>query len=216
MDFKPFPKMARLSRECIITEKLDGTNAQIFIKPACEFEGTEDTSDALGVFDGSVVFAGSRTRWIKPGKQTDNYGFAAWVLENIIDLVKLGPGAHFGEWWGLHIQRDYLMHERRFSLFNADRWSPAPLGHGVFDNNVTVAGGDFPRRGPDCVHVVPTLYRGEFRSDAVEECLRVLKEHGSRARPGFAHPEGVVVFHVAAGVGFKKTLLGDESPKSLL
>lgn len=30
-EFKPFPKMPRLSRECIITEKIDGTNASILI-----------------------------------------------------------------------------------------------------------------------------------------------------------------------------------------
>ena len=30
-DFIEFPKMARLTRECIITEKIDGTNAQIAI-----------------------------------------------------------------------------------------------------------------------------------------------------------------------------------------
>jgi hypothetical protein len=31
MQFEEFPKMARLTRECIITEKIDGTNAQIGI-----------------------------------------------------------------------------------------------------------------------------------------------------------------------------------------
>lgn len=30
-EFVEFPKMARLSRECIITEKIDGTNSQILI-----------------------------------------------------------------------------------------------------------------------------------------------------------------------------------------
>lgn len=30
-DFIEFPKMARLSREVVVTEKIDGTNAQIFI-----------------------------------------------------------------------------------------------------------------------------------------------------------------------------------------
>lgn len=30
-EFNGFPKIARLSRECVITEKIDGTNAQIFI-----------------------------------------------------------------------------------------------------------------------------------------------------------------------------------------
>lgn len=32
MKFKEFPKIARLSREAIITEKIDGTNASIFIQ----------------------------------------------------------------------------------------------------------------------------------------------------------------------------------------
>ena len=31
LEFLEFPKMARLSREIIITEKIDGTNAQILI-----------------------------------------------------------------------------------------------------------------------------------------------------------------------------------------
>ena len=31
MEFMEFPKIASLSRECIITEKIDGTNGQIFI-----------------------------------------------------------------------------------------------------------------------------------------------------------------------------------------
>jgi len=31
MEFVSFPKIARLSRECVITEKIDGTNASIYI-----------------------------------------------------------------------------------------------------------------------------------------------------------------------------------------
>lgn len=31
-EFKEFPKMGRLSRECVVTEKIDGTNAQIYIE----------------------------------------------------------------------------------------------------------------------------------------------------------------------------------------
>jgi hypothetical protein len=31
MNFTPFPKIARLSREVIVTEKIDGTNAQVFV-----------------------------------------------------------------------------------------------------------------------------------------------------------------------------------------
>lgn len=73
-DFRPFPKVPRWSRDIIVTEKLDGTNASIYIGDAGEF------------------LVGSRTRWITPGKQTDNYGFAAWAHDNKNDLLNLGPG----------------------------------------------------------------------------------------------------------------------------
>lgn len=102
-EFIPWPKIPRLNRECVITEKLDGTNASILI-----------TSD------GQVV-AGSRTRWITP--QNDNYGFAAWVEQNKAALLELGEGHHFGEWWGAGIQRHYNLTSKRFSLFNTYRWN---------------------------------------------------------------------------------------------
>jgi len=176
MDFQEFPKMARLSREIIITEKIDGTNAQILI------------SD-----DGSMMF-GSRTRWITP--QDDNYGFAAWADAHRDELLKLGPGRHFGEWWGAGIQRKYGMKEKVFSLFNVSRWS----------------GEDRPA----CCRVVPELYRGPFDMEAINWQLTTLDLEGSRAAPGFMNPEGIVVFHTAAQVGFKKTIENDEVPKSLL
>lgn len=34
MEFRAFPKMSRLTREVIVTEKIDGTNACIFIGEA--------------------------------------------------------------------------------------------------------------------------------------------------------------------------------------
>lgn len=88
MEFVEFPKMPRLSRECVITEKIDGTNAQIFIADDCE-----------------TMLIGSRTRWITP--ENDNAGFARWCMEHKEDLLRLGPGRHFGEWWGQGIQRNY-------------------------------------------------------------------------------------------------------------
>lgn len=175
MDFIGFPKIARLSREIIITEKLDGTNAQILI--------TED----------GEMFAGSRTRWITP--EDDNYGFAKWAYANKEDLLKLGVGSHFGEWWGQGIQRKYGLAEKRFSLFSVSRWQDDAMR-------------------PVCCHVVPVLYRGDFITEEVVRALNHLREHGSIASPGFMKPEGVVVFHVAAQVGFKKTLEKDEEPKS--
>src|SRR5436305_1822690 len=100
IEFNAFPKIARLNRECVITEKIDGTNASILID--------ED----------GVVMAGSRTRWITP--ENDNFGFAKWVEANKSELMKLGVGHHFGEWWGSGIQRGYGLTkgEKRFSLFN--------------------------------------------------------------------------------------------------
>ncbi len=91
-EFQPWPKMARLSREIIITEKIDGTNAQVYVVPLAELS----TLFQMTYYDEQfAIFAGSRTRWIVPGN--DNYGFAAWVRDNGPELVKLGPGRHYGE-----------------------------------------------------------------------------------------------------------------------
>lgn len=172
MIFQEFPKMARLSREIIVTEKIDGTNACIAIGENGEF------------------MAGSRTRWITP--ESDNFGFAAWAHKNRDELMTLGPGRHFGEWWGVGIQRGYGMSERRFSLFNTSRWGESR---------------------PSCCHVVPVLYRGIFSEGEIKAALMALAHSGSVAAPGFMKPEGIVAFHVAAGIGFKKTLEKDEQPK---
>ena len=45
--------------------------------------------------------------------------------------------------------------------------------------------------------------------------IELLGRHGSIAAPGFLRPEGVVVFHTAAMIGFKKTIENDDKPKSL-
>ena len=101
MDFKEFPKMPRLSREIIVTEKIDGTNAQVAV---AELDGYSSPG-AVWEGDGLAIYAGSRTRWITP--EADNFGFAAWVRDNAEELATLGPGNHFGEWWGRGIQRGY-------------------------------------------------------------------------------------------------------------
>jgi hypothetical protein len=181
--FNEFPKISRYSRDVIITEKIDGTNAQIYVP------GPVD--DGYG-----EVFAGSRTRWIEPGN--DNFGFAAWVQKNKDDLLQLGPGFHFGEWWGSGIQRGYGLKEKRFSLFNVHRWGPD--------------GKDEAMR-PACCQVVPVLWRGNFSDLCIEEIVENLRITGSMASPGFRPPEGVVVYHTAGNVLFKKTLEKDDQPK---
>lgn len=187
MDFKAFPKMARLNRDIIVTEKIDGTNAQIYIDDATIADG------AIAEVDGWGIWAGSRTRWITP--EQDNFGFAAWVVANAQELVKLGEGQHFGEWWGKGIQRGYGLDERRFSLFNTSRWS---------DDNVR----------PACCHVVPVLYDGPFDQGQINDQLTILRSDGSAAAEGFMDPEGVVVFHTAANTGFKVTCKDDNKPKT--
>lgn len=191
MTFEPFPKMPRLSREMIITEKIDGTNAQIYIK---EFDSDYMAEGRVIYDEGDLaLYAGSRTRWIHP--DDDNYGFAAWCRDNAKELIRLGPGRHHGEWWGQGIQRGYGLKEKRFSLFNTSRWS---------DDAVR----------PACCHVVPELYRGPFDTNIIELELDLLKSNGSYAAPGFERPEGIVIFHVAGNFGMKKTVEKDDQPKS--
>ena len=196
-DFVPFPKMSRLNRDIIVTEKIDGTNACIRI--------TED-----GQF-----LTGSRTRWITP--QDDNAGFSRWAHEHKDELMQLGVGLHFGEWWGSGVQRGYGLSkgEKRFSLFNVARWCLAdqkPLI--IYNPDPRIE--KYQEKLPACCHLVPKLYSGVFDMDAIESALAELRQHGSKALPGFSRPEGVVVYHVAAGIGFKRTLEKDEQPKSLV
>jgi hypothetical protein len=66
---------------------------------------------------------------------------------------------------------------------------------------------------PECCHVVPELYRGEFCTNQIDSVLLHLKVGGSFAAPGFMKPEGIVIYHSAANVGFKKTVEKDNLPK---
>lgn len=183
-EFIEFPKIARLAREIIITEKIDGSNGVIYVG------------------DDGELLAGSRSQWITTRAKggADNFGFASWAEQHADELRTLGSGRHYGEWWGSGIQRGYGLPkgEKRFSLFNVARW----------DEN-------FPNAlsRPPCCHVVPTLYRGMFLTNAIEDCLELLKVGGSRASPGFMKPEGVVIFHPQGNVGFKKTIEKDEEWK---
>jgi hypothetical protein len=63
------------------------------------------------------------------------------------------------------------------------------------------------------VDVVPILASGLFADSLVESALNQLRVYGSMASPGFMRPEGIVVYHTAAGQYFKKTLEKDEQRK---
>lgn len=157
--FQPFEKISRANRAfgCVVTEKIDGTNAQIVIH------------------DGAIVGVGSRTRWIAPGKSTDNFGFAGWVQENEKELLRLGDGTHFGEWYGLGIQRGYGLPDKRFALFNTSRWSN-------------------PDDRPECCECVPVLHAGEFSRETIDATMSDLAKNGSALVLGYDKPEGVVIY----------------------
>lgn len=174
-DFIGFNKIARLSRNIYITEKIDGTNGQIWIK------------------ENGEMIVGSRTMYL--GEHHDNHGFYKWVMANRDELMKLGVGRHFGEWWGKGINRGYGIKDKRFSLFNVLRWK---------DENVR----------PNCCSIVPVLYEGIFSEQAINECLQDLEKHGSKATP-FMDPEGIIIYHTHAGIMFKKTIENDEKPKGI-
>ena len=105
--FTPFPKIPRLKRDIVITEKINGTNSTVWI------DGEGD------------VWAGSKNRWVTP--EDDNYGFARWVAQHTQEFSEMGPCLLHGEWWGQGIQCGYGLTEKRFSLFNVGRWEGKAL-----------------------------------------------------------------------------------------
>jgi hypothetical protein len=192
-EFQAWPKTPRLFKPTTITEKIDGTNAAVIIEP---YNGQDSHLPEFEV-NGETYLVGaqSRKRLITP--DADNYGFARWVYENVDGLVRtLGAGRHYGEWWGLGIQRGYDMDEKRFSLFNTDKWAHVRQHHYC----------------PPQLHVMPVIYRGAFDTEAVEYALSLLDSMGSYASPGFMDPEGVIVYHSASRQVFKATL-DDDGPK---
>lgn len=146
-EFQAWPKIPRWQNESyVITEKIDGTNGCIIIT------------------DYGDIFAQSRSRVLDETSEGDNYGFCKWVNGNKPQLLSLGVGYHYGEWWGRGIQRNYGMNERIFSLFNV--WLP---------------------EWPECVSKVPVIEK------TLDRALARITELGSQAAPGFMKPEGLVM-----------------------
>jgi len=192
VEFEKFPKIPRLMREIIVTEKIDGTNTQVVVWDVREEPLPTEVPWIWSQGD-LFVAAGSRTRWLTIAN--DNYGFARWVEAHAAELVTgLGHGRHYGEWWGQGIQRGYGLKEKRFSLFNTGHWSEAR---------------------PNCCHVVPILYQGPFSQEAIAQCIQTLRVRGSYAAYPFDRPEGIVIFHTAANSMFKITLEKDDQPKGV-
>lgn len=223
IEFESFGKIPRLYRDIVVTEKIDGSNGAVGIKkfpfgwhvggidpetgidhdmPANAVmvfgpNNTDYDNGGCGLPDSEyLVWAQSRKRVITP--EADNFGFARWVYNNRATLIDdLGPGLHFGEWWGNGIQRGYGLPngDKRFSLFNVKRWE------GRWFTTPSL-------------EVVPVVERGEFSTVLVKGALMKLKWNGSFAAPGYLKPEGVVIFHPASNQLFKATIDNDEEPKS--
>jgi hypothetical protein len=194
-EFKEWPKIPRLNKGCVVTEKIDGTNACVII--------TED----------GRIGAQSRNRIVTPGKDTDNYGFARWVEDHTDELRQLGPGYHYGEWFGRGILRGYALEERRFALFNVGRWTDRHncLTGALIPNELLVSGRQY---APACCHVVPVLSRGPV-SEAIAQSTYMLETMGSHitGAVGFK-PEGMIVY--LHGNYYKVLLENDDKHKSQL
>ena len=238
--FTPFKKIPRLNRNVIITEKIDGTNAQLFIEewgPGAPGADERDGDALCKYVDGYTpayrFLVGSRSRWIVP--ERDNAGFARWAFENAEELIKLlGPGRHFGEWWGQKVQRSYDLKEKRFSLFNTTRWgtraryidprcmvTPDVVEH-KFHKGQKMCQCCESQDALDAevggvqLRSVPLLYKGPWFHEgtwAPATTIEELRKNGSSAAPGYMDPEGIVVFHEASGELFKVTIKNDEKPK---
>lgn len=208
--FEKWPSIPRLSKERMtITEKIDGTNACVVIRPAPYGVGDQErskTSIVIGIaqedsYLGYELYefaAQSRGRFITP--ENDNYGFAKWAYQNAEDLIKiLGYGSHYGEWWGHGVQRGYNMPGKRFSLFNAVRWSEV-MSHLL------------PRTPVEELFTVPLLYTGPVDWGKPNEMLNVLST-GSYAAPTFKNPEGIVVYLREANASYKILLENDDKHK---
>lgn len=147
VEFREWPKIPRWSNEnYVITEKIDGTNGCIIVT------------------DYGDIFAQSRSRILDESSVGDNFGFCKWVHGNKDELLKLGTGYHYGEWWGYGIQRGYGLADRKFSLFN------------IWHKDI-----------PECVIKVPVVEKNYERS------YNRLMEVGSIAAPGYMKPEGFVM-----------------------
>jgi RNA ligase-like protein len=218
IEFEAWPKTPRLSSGGVtITEKIDGTNACVVIMPVDHPANTVESMNGVSLVEKTlndhsvglwVVGAQSRKRLIFPGQ--DNAGFAGWVQENAVDLFDLlGPGRHFGEWWGQGIQRRYNMDHKVFSLFNTHKWSKVAQQRTEW----------FERARDINMDLVPTLYQGKFSDQAIENALHVLWANGSFAAHQWGQAgqdaEGVIIRHQSLGGNLKAFVEDDDVPKSL-
>lgn len=197
MEFEAFPKIERFKGlRLVITQKIHGSNAQVYIYPVQENQYWDENKQEHIVTDGAVLIdgvfyklaCGSRNRWVTP--DTDNFGFATFVYANMEEFIrKLGPGRHYGEWAGPGINSGEGLVEKKFVLF--DYWKFPPER----------------QLPPGCV-VVPVLYDEICELNQINMAMGQLKTHGSFLIPGYMKPEGIVI--TLNGTRFKKVFAPEE------
>jgi hypothetical protein len=166
-EFKEWAKIPRLNGEIFtITEKLDGTNGQIYIHE-----------------DGQID-VGSRSRWCNASKLDDHFGFYKWIQERKQEIFDvLGPGRYYGEFIGSGIERKYGFSngEKRFYLFNITlEEKVAPLNIlGIY----TV---------PDLTRDVIDFIHFQHLTQHIEFSLASLRKLGSRIND-YPYPEGIII-----------------------
>lgn len=108
MDFESFGKILHIGKLYMsITQKLHGSNAQVYIY--------KDENGEL------QIKTGSRSRWVVEGD--DNYGFAKFCAESRSELIELlGEGRHYGEWCGPGINSGEGLKDKTLCIFNWRRW----------------------------------------------------------------------------------------------
>lgn len=156
VEFQSWPKIPRaVLGDCVMTMKMDGTNACVIIE------------------EGKVVGIQSRKRMINVGKDSDNYGFASYVVQNMDKFLELGEGKHYGEWAGLGIQKNpHNLENKQFFLFDTRRWGPH-------------------NKPPEGINVVEVLYQGEYTRSTVDDVMYNLR---TRAHNEGWVAEGIVVY----------------------
>lgn len=194
-----WPRPAEYRSPFLISEKIDGTHAAIDLTRI--EEGTAVPDGAVTLTSGGdrwMLRAASRLRWLTA--ERDNFGFRTWALKHAEALTRLGPGLHRGEWYGQGIQRGYGLDERRWALFNAERWSAPPAGV------------------PEVVEVVPVLARvtGPRLTEAIETASRTLMGTGSLAVLGQQAEGLVIAAALAPAVRFTVMIDHAKEPASLV
>jgi hypothetical protein len=196
---KRFGVTPELFGDVTLCEQIDGHAIGIHI------EALKANPDGeVGVKPGDVLFYGAggnanfyrvwvqnRQRIVTPD-QHDVHGVASWARAHAAQLAEtLGPGIHFGEWWGYKICRGYGLGpgDRRFSLYNTARW-------GFIDGTQVPS-----------LYTQPVLWEGNFLEGwaTIRNEMDGLLNHGSVASPGYRHPAGVVLYHHSADVMMQHT-----------